>query len=76
MTRFLGVLVIIVAVVVGVGLYLGWFQFGSETTEGKTHVKLTVDQEKIKADEKAALEKIRNTVNPKAQTVPSPETQK
>jgi hypothetical protein len=76
MARFLGVLVIIVAVVVGLGLYLGWFQFGSDTTEGKTHVTFTVDQEKIKADEKRALEKIRGTVNPKSQTAPAPESQK
>jgi hypothetical protein len=76
MTRFLGVLVLIVAVVVGVGLYMGWFHFGSDTTEGKTRVTFEVDQEKIKADEKRALEKIRGTVSPKTQTAPAPETQK
>jgi hypothetical protein len=72
MTRFLGVLVLIVAVVVGVGLYMGWFHIGSDTTEGQTHITLTVDQKKIKADEEKLIEKARSAVNPKREsTVPA-----
>jgi len=60
MTRFLGVLVIIIAIVACIGLYLGWFKLGSETTDGKTHVTLTVDQNKIKETENKVVDQVHN----------------
>jgi hypothetical protein len=59
MTRFLGALVIIVAIIACIGLYLGWFKFGSDNSDGKTHITITVDKDKIKEDEKTAVEKIK-----------------
>jgi hypothetical protein len=61
MTRFLGVLVLIVAGVVCLGLYLGWFHFGSESTEGQTHITFSVDKDKIKADENKVIDKVRGS---------------
>jgi hypothetical protein len=52
MKRFLIVLVLLVAVVVGLGFYLGWWRL---STEGAPAV--TVDQEKIKADGERAKKK-------------------
>jgi len=61
MGRFLFVIVLIVACGVGLGFYRGWFQIGSDSADGKAHLKLTVDQKKIQDDEKKAEEKVRGT---------------
>jgi hypothetical protein len=58
MKSILIVLVLIVVGVVCLGFYLGWFHVGSDSSDGKTHVTFTVDQNKIKADENKALEKV------------------
>jgi len=50
--RFLIVAVLLAAVVVGLGFYLGWWRL---STEGAPAVQ--VDQEKIKADEERAKKK-------------------
>jgi hypothetical protein len=58
MKRIFVVLVVVVACVAGLGLYLGWFRFGSDNADGKTHITLTVDKDKIQADEKKVLDKV------------------
>jgi len=58
MKRLLVVLVLLVAGVAGLGLYLGWFKVGSESGDGKSRITLTVDKDKIQADEKTAVEKV------------------
>jgi hypothetical protein len=60
MSRIFLALVLLVACVAGLGFYLGWFQVASDGTEGKTHITLTVDKEKIKADEQKALDTVHN----------------
>jgi hypothetical protein len=57
MARFVGVLVILAALVAGIGFYRGWFTFGSESADGKTHINLTVDKDKVKSDVNAVEEK-------------------
>ncbi|HWY85338.1 MAG TPA: hypothetical protein VNX28_01370 [Gemmataceae bacterium] len=59
MTRFLGALVIIVVIIGCIGLYLGWFSFGSDNSDGKTHITITVDKDKIKEDRNEVVEKIK-----------------
>jgi len=61
MTRLFFVLILVVAGVVGLGFYLGWFQVASEGTDGKTHITLTVNKDKIQADEKTVLDKVHGT---------------
>jgi hypothetical protein len=58
MNRLLTVLVLLVACVVGLGYYLGWFRFESESSDGTTHITLTVEQKKIQEDEKKAVERV------------------
>jgi hypothetical protein len=58
MKGFLVVLVLLIVGIAGLGFYLGWFQIGSDSGDGKAHITLTVDQKKIKADEEKALEKV------------------
>jgi hypothetical protein len=48
MNRFLFVLVLLVACGIGLGFYRGWFN-------------LTVDQDKMQADEKSAEDRVRGT---------------
>jgi hypothetical protein len=58
MLRFLGILVLLVAGVACLGLYLGWFSIGSDSADGKTHINLIVDKNKINADEQKVLKKL------------------
>ena len=61
MNRFFVVIILIVVGIGCLGFYLGWFRIGSDSGgDGKTHVTLTVDQNKIKADENKALEKVQS----------------
>ena len=58
MRRLLVVLVLLVAVAIGLGFYLGWFNFSTGGADGKPNATITVDQEKIKADAEKAKEKV------------------
>jgi predicted negative regulator of RcsB-dependent stress response len=58
MNRFLVVLLLLVAGVVGLGFYLGWFRFSTDSEGQKTNITITVDQEKIREDEEKAKEKV------------------
>ena len=64
MRRVFIVLVLIGIGVAGLGYYMGWFRVDSANVDGQTHITLTVDQKKIQADEKRALEKVRNVGQP------------
>ena len=44
MIRVLLVLALIVAVVAGLGFYLGWFHFSSGSDDRKTHITVSVDK--------------------------------
>jgi hypothetical protein len=63
MNRFLIAVVLIVACTLGLGYYLGWFSFESESNGGKSHIQLTVDQTKIQHDEKTVVDKVHNAVH-------------
>jgi hypothetical protein len=62
MRRLLVTLLLLAAVVVGVGIYLDWFRFSTGGTgdSGKTTVDLTIDKDKMKADAEAAKEKAKS----------------
>jgi hypothetical protein len=60
MNRFLVVLVLLVVAVVGLGFYLGWFHVSMDSPGQKTNVTITVDQEKIQADEERASKKVQD----------------
>jgi len=61
MTRFLGALVLLALVIIGLGWYLGWFHFSTTTGDDqKTHINITVDQDKIRGDEEKAKERLRD----------------
>ena len=58
MKALLVVAVLLVAGVVGLGFYRGWFSFTSDSSDAKPNVTLTVDQEKFQQDSKAATESV------------------
>ena len=57
--RFLMALLLIVAVVAGLGFYRGWFRASSNSADGKADVTLTVDKDKVKDDARDAKDKVR-----------------
>jgi hypothetical protein len=60
MKGFLLVCVMLVACVVGLGFYQGWFHLSTDSADDKSNVTLTVDQDKFKKDEEKAKEKIQD----------------
>jgi predicted negative regulator of RcsB-dependent stress response len=58
MKRLLIGLVLLMVVVLGLGFYLGWFRFSTESAGHKTNITITVDQDKIREDEDKAKEKV------------------
>jgi hypothetical protein len=51
-------LVLIVAGIVGFGFYHGWFSLASESGDNKVHIQLTVDKDKIQADQQKTLDTV------------------
>jgi hypothetical protein len=56
--RFLIVLLLIVAGVVALGFYRGWFQLTSDKAADTSNVTFTVDKEKMQQDKQKAQEKV------------------
>lgn len=53
-----GIFLVVVACIAGFGFYRGWFHVASETNDDKRNVTFTADSNKIKDDEKKAVEKV------------------
>ena len=60
MMRMLFVFVLIVAVVAGVGFYLGWFHFSSGSDRNNAHVTVSVDKGQIQKDKDKAVDKVKD----------------
>src|SRR4051794_6622666 len=58
MKRLICALVVVGVGVVCLGFYLGWFNVGSTNSDGKSKVTLSVDTDKIHADEQKAVDKV------------------
>jgi flagellar basal body-associated protein FliL len=58
MNRFLVLMILIVAGVLGLGFYLRWFHVGSNSADGQSNVTFTVDKDKIKEDEQNVVKKV------------------
>ena len=59
--RLLIFIFVLAVAVVGIGFWRGWFTFSTEkTADNKTEVKLTVDKDKLSADEKGGLKKLQS----------------
>ena len=51
MRGFLVLLVLLAVGTVGVGYYRGWFQVSTGSTAGQSNATITVDRDKIQADQ-------------------------
>jgi hypothetical protein len=60
MGKVLIALVVIAALVIGLGFYLNWFSFAPKGGDTNTNVPITVDKEKIKSDVEKAKEKVKD----------------
>ncbi|MCX5643745.1 MAG: hypothetical protein NTZ17_03525 [Phycisphaerae bacterium] len=60
MIRMLGVLALIVAVVAGLGFYMGWFHFSSGSDGKNAHVTVSVDKGRIQEDKDKAVDKVKD----------------
>lgn len=56
-------LVLIVLIVVGLGFYLGWFNFSSGNSPGTSNVTVSVDKDKIEADKDNVVDKVQDLGN-------------
>jgi len=58
MVRLLMLIVVLGAVLAGVGFYRGWFHLTSDNAADTSNVTLTVDKDKIQEDKNKAREKM------------------
>jgi len=60
MVRFVGMLVLLLALFAGFGYYRGWFHASSSDTSGKDTIKMTVDKDKLSQDKNSAEQKVQD----------------
>jgi len=58
MRTLLGLVFLLLIGLVGVGFYQGWFHFSTMSTDQTSSATITVDQDKLRADEGKAREKM------------------
>ena len=54
------VVVVLLAGIAGVGFYRGWFGISTNSTDQKPSATITVDKDKIHADEQKAKDKVQS----------------
>jgi hypothetical protein len=65
MRSFVRLLIVLVVILIGVGLFRGWFGFSRSAPDqegSKVEVKMSVDKGKIKSDVGKAEEKVKEEV--------------
>ena len=60
MRMFVGLL-LVVALIVGLGFYRGWFRVSSDRSPAESNVTVTVDKDKVQRDANDAKEKVQST---------------
>ena len=60
MIRFIGVLVVLLALAAGIGYYRGWFRTESTSAGGHNALTVTVDKDKINQDKASAEQQVRD----------------
>jgi len=54
------VLALILAGVVGLGFYLGWFHFSSGSDDKNAHITVSLDKDQIQKDKDKAVDKVQD----------------
>jgi hypothetical protein len=60
MTRFVGTLVVLLALLAGIGYYRGWFHAESHDSNGHGTVTMTVDKDKLNQDTTSVRQEVRD----------------
>lgn len=60
MIRFIGVVIVLLAIVAGIGYYRGWFRTESTSASGHDAVTVTVDKDKINQDKASAEQQVQD----------------
>jgi len=60
MARILFTLVLIVAVVAGLGFYMGWFHVSSSSDGGSAQITVSMDKDQIQEDKDKAVDKVQD----------------
>jgi hypothetical protein len=60
MKRLLVVALLLVAGIVGLGFYQGWFRLSTDSADQKPSATITVDQDKFQKDEQKVKEKVQD----------------
>jgi hypothetical protein len=60
MRGFLVVLVLLAVGTVGLGFYRGWFQLSTGSTPGTSNATITVDRDKIRADQEKVKRQVQD----------------
>lgn len=58
MKTLFAVVVLLLIAIAGVGFYRGWFQLSTDTANQKPNATISVDKDKIHADEQTAKDKV------------------
>ncbi len=58
MRTLFGVVVLLLVVIAAVGFYRGWFQLSTDTANQRSSATITVDKDKIHADEQKAKDEM------------------
>ena len=69
MARMLLGLVLIVAVVAGLGFYMGWFHFSSGSDGNSAHVTVSMDKGQIQKDKDKAVDKVQDLAHQEKEKV-------
>ncbi len=60
MFRFLGLLIVLSVLILGLGYYRGWFHADSNNTNGQPTVSVSIDKDKINQDKANAQQEVKN----------------
>ena len=58
MKTLFGAILLLLVCIVGLGFYQGWFHITTHSADQKSSATITVDKDKIRADEEKAKEKV------------------
>jgi hypothetical protein len=56
----LSLIVVLVALTIGLGFYMGWFQLSSSSENNKPNISLTVDGNKLAADKNKVVDAVQD----------------
>ena len=60
MRKLLFAAMLLIAGIAGAGFYRGWFQYSSDSSDHKSNATITMDKDKILADEQKGKEKMKD----------------